>query len=80
METFLWGLFQETPAGEYSYNATPPQISGDEATVVVIKTDIEGQRKETVVTLRGSGLGWRVSGESLDPLVTYVIQRLEERY
>lgn len=80
VETVLWGLFRESAQAEYSYDAQPADLEGDMAKVVVAKIDPEGERSETVLHLRRTPRGWRISGESLDPLITYVIQRLEERY
>ena len=80
IETFLWGLFRETQPEAFSYDATPAEIDGDSARVTVSKTDADGKRTQQVVHLRRTNRGWRVSGASLDRLVTYVIQRLQERY
>lgn len=81
VETLLWGLFQETPREEgLAYDATPADIDGDRARVRVTMTDAEGEVQERIVHLRRTSAGWRVSGESVDDLVSYVIQRLEERF
>lgn len=81
VETLLWGLFQETPREEgLAYDAPPAEIDGDRATVLVSLTDAEGKTQERTVHLRRTRAGWKVSGESIDDLVSYVIQRLEERF
>jgi hypothetical protein len=80
VETLLWGLYRESRQAEYSYDAQPADIEGDMARVTVTKVDPDQEQTETVVHLRNTSQGWRVSGESLDPLVNYVVQRLEERY
>jgi hypothetical protein len=80
VETLLWGLFRESVQAEYTYDAQPADIEGDMARVTVTKVNPEQELTETVVHLRNTPHGWRVSGESLDPLVNYVVQRLEERY
>lgn len=79
--TLLWGLFQETPRKEdLAYDATPAQVEGDRAQVRVTMTDAAGQARERTVYLRRTADGWRVSDRSVDDLVSYLIQRLEERY
>ena len=81
VETMLWGLFQETPREEnLTYGATPATIDGDRATVEVTMNDPEGGTRTRTVHLRRTAEGWRVSGRSVDNLVSYVIQRLEERF
>ncbi|HJO05156.1 MAG TPA: hypothetical protein QGG47_14410 [Acidobacteriota bacterium] len=81
VETMLWGLFQETPREEdLTYDATPATIDGDRAAVEVTMRDPAGQTRKRTVHLRRTADGWRVSGRSLDNLVSYVIQRLEERF
>lgn len=81
VETLLWGLFQETPREEnLTYDAIPAEIDGDRATVVVKLGRPDGTAEQRTVHLRHTSEGWRVSGESVDDLVSYVIQRLEERY
>jgi hypothetical protein len=80
VETLLWGLFRESVQTEYTYGAQPADLEGEMATVTVTKLDVEQEQTETVVHLRNTSQGWRVSGASLDPLVNHVIQRLEERY
>lgn len=79
--TMLWGLFQETPREDgLTYDATPADIDGDRATVRVTLTDAQGHARARTVHLRNTAEGWRVSGRSVDDLITYLIQRLEERY
>ncbi len=80
IETLLWGLYRETRVRDFAYNAPPAETEGDTAHVVVTKTPREGEPEEVAVYLRATDRGWRVSGKSLDRLVTYVIQRLQERY
>ena len=80
VETLLWGLFRESVQADYSYDAQPADLEGDMARVNVMKVNPQQEQTETVVHLRNTSQGWRVSGDSLDPLVNYVIQRLEERY
>ena len=81
VETMLWGLFQETPREEgLSYDATPASLDGERASVQVTMRDTEGTSRTRTVHLRRTAGGWRVSGRSVDNLVTYVIQRLEERF
>lgn len=80
VETVVWGLFRQGQQADFAYDASPARISGERAVVRVTKTDPEGERSTTAIHLRRTDRGWRVSGESLDPLVTYVVQRLEERY
>lgn len=79
--TLLWGLFQETPREEgLLYDATPAEVDGDRARVRVTLTDAGGHQRARIVHLRRTSEGWRVSGRSVDDLVAYVLQRLEERY
>ena len=80
IEALLWGLYHETRVADFSYNAPPADIEGATARVVVTKTPREGEPEDVAVYLRETDGGWRVSGKSLDRLVTYVIQRLQERY
>ena len=81
VETLIWGLFQETPRQEgLAYDAPPADVDGDRATVRVTLATPEGSTSRRTVHLRNTDLGWRVSGRSVDDLVAYVIQRLEERY
>jgi predicted ATPase len=81
VETLIWGLFQETPRQEnLGYDAPPAEIDGDRATVRVTLTEPDGSTERRTVYLRNTDYGWRVSGRSVDDLVAYVIQRLEERY
>ena len=80
VETLLWGLYRESVQAEYTYGAPPADLEGEMARVTVTKVNPQQEQTETVVHLRNTAHGWRVSGDSLDPLVNYVIQRLEERY
>ncbi|MFQ5743286.1 MAG: nuclear transport factor 2 family protein [Acidobacteriota bacterium] len=80
VETILWGLFRQTKEVDYAYDAAPAELHGDAANVTVSKVDAEGREGETAVSLKKTDRGWRVSGDSLDPLVSYAIERLEERY
>lgn len=81
VETLLWGLFQETPREDgLAYDAPPADIDGDNARVRVTLTDPGGRTQRRTVYLRRTNSGWKVSGRSVDDLVSYVIQRLEERY
>jgi len=80
IESLLWGLFRTQRPDEFAYNAPPAVIDGDTARVVVTKTPRQGDPEEITVHLRRTGNGWRISGSSLDPLVTFVVQRLEEKY
>lgn len=81
VETLIWGLFQETPRQEgLGYDAPPAEVDGDRATVRVTLTEPDGSTERRTLYLRRTDYGWRVSGRSVDDLVTYVIQRLEERY
>ena len=80
IETLLWGFFQETPTVPFAYDATPAQVTGDTAHVDVSKTSADGASETVVVHLRDTDRGWRVSGASLDRLVTVVVQRLQEKY
>jgi hypothetical protein len=80
VSSMIWGLFQETPREDLLYDAPPANINSDRATVRVKMTDADGRERSRTVHLRHTGSGWRVSGRSLDDLVSYVITRLEERY
>ena len=80
IETLLWGLFRETRPADFEYGVTPAKIDGDWAEVTVTKTSLDGVTQTTAVHLRNTDDGWRVSGASLDRLVTFVIQRLTEKY
>ena len=80
IETLLWGLFRETRPVDFEYGATPAKIDGDSAEVTVTKTSLDGATQTTAVHLRNTDQGWRVSGASLDRLVTFVVQRLTEKY
>jgi hypothetical protein len=76
----IWGLFQETPREDLAYDALPADITANRATVRVRMVDAEGKERSRTVHLRNTDAGWRVSGRSLDDLVSYVITRLQERY
>ena len=76
----LWGLFREMRPADYAFNSVPAEIDGDAATVDVTRTNAEGESEVIAVSLRNTEEGWRVSGESLDDLVRYVVQRLQEKY
>ena len=78
--TVLWGLFQQAQQREYAYDAAPAEIDGDRAIAVVTLTNRNSESRRQTVHLRRTDDGWRISGPSLDPLVRYVIQRLDERY
>ena len=80
VETLLWGLYRESVQADYTYDAPPAILESEMARVTVTKVNPQQEQTETVVHLRNTAQGWRVSGDSLDPLVNYVIQRLEERY
>ena len=80
VETLLWGLYRESVQADYTYDARPADLESEMARVTVMKVNPQQEQTETVVHLRNTSQGWRVSGDSLDPLVNYVIQRLEERY
>jgi len=80
IDSMLWGLFRETRPADFIYDATPAVIEGDTARVEVSRTDAEGTSEIITVHLRLTDDGWRVSGSSLDPLVTFLVQRLQERY
>lgn len=80
IETLLWGLFRQMRPGDYAYDATPAEIDGDTAEVPVTRTAADETSETIVVHLRKTKAGWRVSGESLDPLVSYVLQRLQEKH
>ncbi len=81
VETMLWGLFQETPREEnLIYDAQPATVDGERASVEVTMTDPDRRSRTRTVYLRRTPEGWRVSGRSVDSLVSYVVQRLEERY
>ncbi len=80
IESLLWGLFRETRPADFIYDATPAEIDGDTARVMVTKTSADETSETIAVDLRRSDAGWRVSGATLDPLVTVVVQRLQEKY
>lgn len=80
IETMLWGLFRETRVVDYAYAAAPADLDGDTASVSVTRTSADATSNTVVVHLRDTAKGWRVSDDSLTPLVTYVIQRLQEKY
>lgn len=80
IETILWGLFQQSPQEEFSYDARTAEIDGDRATVTVEMTDSDGETTERTLQLRRGSSGWKVGGDSLDPMVNYVVQRLQERF
>jgi hypothetical protein len=80
ISTLLWGLYEATAPRDLAYNAAPAEIDGDLATVRVETADAEGTHSTRTLELRRTRSGWLISGRSLDPLVTYVVQRLEERY
>ncbi len=80
VRSMIWGLFQETPREDLAYDARPADINGDRATVRVTMVDAEGREQERTIHLRNTDDGWRVSGRSLDDLISYVITRLEERF
>jgi predicted ATPase len=81
VRTMIWGLYQETPRREgMAYDAPPADIDGDTARVAVTVTSPDGATERRTIYLRRTDSGWRVSGRSVDDLVSYVIQRLEERF
>ena len=80
IETLLWALFREIRPADFAYTATPADIDGDSAEVTVTKLSPDGVSSTVVVHLRKTDDGWRVSGASLDRLVTYSVQRLQEMY
>ncbi len=80
IETLLWGLFREIPTADFAYTATPADIDGDSAEVTVTKISADGASTTNVVHLRNTDDGWLVSGASLDRLVKYAVQRLQEMY
>ena len=80
IETMLWGLFRETQVVDYAYDAAPADLVGDTATVLVTLISADATADTVVVHLRDTTRGWRVSGDSLAPLATYIIQRLQEKY
>ena len=80
IETLVWGLFQETPRQEFVYDAVPGDNDGERATSIITMTSADGTSRTSTVHLRFTTRGWKVSGKSLDDLVNYVVQRLEERY
>ncbi|NKB90078.1 MAG: hypothetical protein GKS06_17840 [Acidobacteria bacterium] len=80
VSSLIWGLFQETPREDLAYDATPADVNGDRATVRVTLLDAEGGERTRTVHLRRTDAGWKVSGRSLDHLVSYAITRLEERF
>ena len=80
IETLLWGLFRETRPTDFVYDATPAKIDGNSAEVAVTKISVDGASETISVHLRNTDGGWRVSGASLDRLVTFVVQRLTDKY
>ncbi len=80
IETLLWALFREIRPAEFAFTATPADIDGDTAEVNVTKISPDGVSTTVVVHLRNTDAGWRVSGASLDRLVTFAVQRLQEMY
>jgi len=80
IQTLLWGLFREIRPTDFAYTATPAEINGDVAEVVVTKISPDGASTTVVVHLRNTDNGWRVSGASLNRLVSYAVQRLQEMY
>ncbi len=80
IETLLWGLFREIRPADFAYTATPADIDGDSAEVTVTKISPDGASRTVVVHLRNTDNGWRVSGASLDRLVTFAVQRLQDMY
>ena len=81
VETVLWGLFQEMERHEErGYDPQAAEVRGDRAAVRVIVRSPDGEQHTRTVHLRKTDGGWKVSGESVEDLVAYVIQRLEERY
>jgi len=80
IESLLWGLFRETRPTDYIYNATPAELDGDMAQVPVTRISADETSTTVVVALRNTDDGWRVSGDSVDALVRYLVQRLQERY
>jgi len=80
IETVLWGLFRETRPVDYMYDATPAELDGDAGRVSVTRIAADETSDIVIVHLRRTDRGWRVSGRSLDPLVRFVIQRLQEKY
>ena len=81
VETMLWGLFQEPPREEdLTFDAKPATIDGERALVEVTIRSPQGTTLKRTVHLRRTVEGWRISGRSVDNLVSYVIQRLEERF
>ena len=80
IETILWGLFRETLVVDYAYDAMPAELDGDTANVSVTLTSADATSDTVVVQLRDTAKGWRVSGDTLAPLVTYTVQRLQEKY
>jgi len=80
IETMLWGLFRETQVIDYAYDAAPAELLGDTATVSVSLTSADATSDTVVVHLRDTAKGWRVSGDSVSSLATYIIQRLQEKY
>ena len=79
IENLLWGLYRQMRPADYAFDATPAEIDGDTAVVEVTRTPPEGEPEAIDVHLRNTEDGWRVSGESLDSLVRFVVQRLQER-
>jgi len=80
IESMLWGLFRETRPADYIYNATPAELDGDMASVPVTRISADETSTTVIVELRNTDDGWRVSGDSVDALVRYLVQRLQERY
>jgi hypothetical protein len=80
IESLLWGLFRETRPADFIYDAKPADIDGDTARVMVTRTSADETSENIAVDLRRTDAGWRVSGASLDPLVSVVVQRLQEKY
>lgn len=80
IETMLWGLFRETRVVDYAYDAAPAELDGGTASVSVTLTSGDATSETVVVHLRDTARGWRVSGDSLTRLVSYIIQRLQEKY
>ena len=80
IETLLWALFREIRPVDFAYTAAPADIDGDSAEVTVTKMSSDGVSTTVVVHLRNTDDGWRVSGASLDRLVTFAVQRLQEMY
>ena len=71
---------RNTPSRLHLRCHLPAEIDGDTARVNVTRTAADETSETVVVELRQTDHGWRVSGASLDPLVTYLVQRLQEKY